>query len=58
VPRESFADFVDRADRAMYRSKTGGRNRVTVQRDSASPDSSEDSKATTVHGDERSVADN
>ena len=30
VPGEDFASFVDRADRGMYRSKTGGRNRVTL----------------------------
>ena len=36
VPREDFATLVDRADRGMYRSKSGGRNRVTLQVDEPS----------------------
>jgi hypothetical protein len=30
VPAESSDDLVDRADRLMYTSKRGGRNRVTT----------------------------
>ena len=30
VPQENLTDFIQRADRAMYMSKQGGRNRVTV----------------------------
>ncbi len=54
-PREGFAELVDRADRAMYRSKSSGRNRVTVQLATEAPISSQDVPAAAVQSAERST---
>lgn len=58
APRESFTDFVDRADRAMYRSKSGGRNRVTVQNDQGEAISPQGLAPAAVPGVHRPRADN